>query len=127
MSEPTPTGRHVVLSRTCRRGLVGGVRLGALLTATLLLACGEIRRDPYGAMTVTVKPGQTGTCAISPCRVLFEMPLGSSDYQIRGNEIDFGRYPAGKTVNLGDFYDPIAIQVVGANVPKTYVYIPVVR
>lgn len=97
----------------------------ALLGILLISAgCQEVKREPSGAITVTVKPGQTGNCALTPCRVLFEMPPGSGDYQVRGNQVDFGRYPAGKTVNLGDFYDPVAIEVVGAGVPKAYVYMP---
>ncbi len=106
--------------------------LALMLNLSLLLVflgplsgCQETKRFPSGAITVTVKPGDTGSCAISPCRVLFEMPPGDDDYRVRGNQVDFGLYPAGQTVNLGDFYEPIAIEVVGAEVPKTYVYIPI--
>lgn len=107
------TGRLALISALC------------LLLAIGLSGCKQVKGFPSGAITITVKPGDTGNCAISPCRVLFEMPPGTADYQVLGNQVDFGRYPAGKTVNLGNFYEPIAIEVVGANVPKTYVYIPV--
>jgi hypothetical protein len=105
-----------------------GGRLTRAAAATLLLAgCGGLERNPSGAMSVTVKPGETGTCAIAPCRVYFEMPPGDGDYRITGNGVDIGRYPAGRTVNLGDFYDAISIAVEGTNLPKAYVYIPVYR
>jgi len=105
-------------------------RLLLMLMALFVLAgalngCKQTERFPSGAITITVKPGDTGNCAISPCRVLFEMPAGSGDYQVLGNQVDFGLYPAGKIVNLGDFYEPVAIEVVGAGVPKAYVYIPI--
>lgn len=117
-------------SRTPKRRLDSGGRLAVVCSLGLLLAaglssCKEVKGFPTGAITIRVKPGDAGNCAISPCRVLFEMPAGSEDYQLLGNQVDFGRYPAGKTVNLGNFYEPIAIEVVGAQVPKTYVYIPV--
>jgi len=99
----------------------------AAATALLLAGCGGLHRTPSGAMSVTVKPGETGTCAIAPCRVFFEMPPGEGEYVVRGMAFDYGTYPAGKTVNLGDFYDAVVIDVVGADVPKAYVYIPVYR
>ena len=118
------------LSRKPRRLLGNAGRLALFFSLCLLLAaglssCKEVKGFPTGAITITVKPGDTGNCAISPCRVLFEMPAGDKDFQVLGNQVDFGRYPAGKTVNLGNFYEPIAIEVVGAEVPKTYVYIPI--
>jgi hypothetical protein len=110
-----------------RLAMIATIVAAALAAGVALSGCGGLKRNPSGAITVTVKPGDTGTCAISPCRVLFEMPPGEREFQVRGNEVDFGRYPAGETVNLGDFYDPVAIEVVGAQVPKAYVYVPVYR
>ena len=78
-------------------------------------------------MTVTVAPGQTGTCAISPCRVFLEMPAGDGAYRVTGNQITLGTYPAGQTVNLGNFFDPVAIDIVGAGVPRAFVYVPIVK
>jgi SanA protein len=96
-----------------------------LASAPLLSGCSQSERFPSGAITITVKPGDTGTCAISPCRVLFEMPAGEGGYQVLGNQVDLGQYPTGKIVDLGDFYEPIAIEVVDADVPKSHVYIPI--
>ncbi|WP_296926753.1 hypothetical protein [Thiohalocapsa sp.] len=98
--------------------------LGAL---ALVGGCGGggTERFPFGAITVTVKPGDTGRCAISPCRILLEMPPGNGTYRVTGNEITLGTYAAGETVNLGDFYEPQAIEIQGANVPRAFVYIPV--
>jgi hypothetical protein len=117
---------HLRASRPPARA-IGGIGAALLAGAAVLtaLGCSEPRSRPSGAMTVTVAPGQTGTCAISPCRVLFEMPPGEAAYQVRGRDADYGRYPAGRTVNLGNFYEPITIDVVGAGVPRAYVYIPV--
>lgn len=112
--------------RTARRTVQPPARaLAAGMAAVLLLGCSGVRVGPSGALSVTVAPGETGTCAISPCEIFLEMPPGDGDYQVRGNNVDFGRYPAGKTVSLGNFYEPQAIQIVGAGVPKAYVYLPV--
>lgn len=124
--EPNAAATQVRLEH----GLHNIRRLLLTLMALFVLAgalngCKQNERFPFGAITITVKPGDTGNCAISPCRVLFEMPAGSGDYQVLGNQVDFGLYPAGKIVNLGDFYEPVAIEVVGAGVPKAYVYIPI--
>ena len=106
-------------------------RASALLPVTAavlaLTACTGLTRNPSGALSVTVKPGDTGTCAIAPCQVYFEMPPGTGNYRVRGISFDYGTYPAGKTVNLGGFYQPIVIKVIGMDVPKAYVYIPVYR
>lgn len=87
--------------------------------------CASSDRFPSGAITVTVGPGDTGRCAISPCRVLLEMPPGDGEYAVTGNEIRLGTYPAGKTVDLGNYYKPQAIEIQGAGVPRAFVYIPV--
>lgn len=115
--------------RSAARRIIRSIALPAAATATLLVlgGCGEIKRSPSGAMSVTVAPGETGTCAISPCRIFLEMPPGEGEYRVTGNQVDFGSYPAGKTVNLGDFYEPQAIEIVGAGVPKAYVYLPIYR
>jgi len=97
----------------------------ALTLGTLLTACTGLTRDPSGAITVTVAPGQTGTCAISPCRILLEMPAGDGEYRVTGNQITLGTYPAGKTVDLGNYFEPQAIEIVGAGVPRAFVYLPI--
>lgn len=109
------------------RGLVtfraaAGAAVVLMLTAA---GCGEVRRFPSGAFSVTVAPGETGNCALAPCEVFLEMPPGDGTYRVTGNQVNFGRYPAGRTVSLGNFYDPIAIEIVGAGVPRAFVYIPV--
>jgi hypothetical protein len=99
--------------------------LPALLAAIVIGGCAGIERYPSGAITVTVKPGQTGQCAIAPCRILLEMPPGDGEYRVTGNQITLGTYPAGKTVNLGNYYEPQAIEIVGAGVPRAFVYLPI--
>jgi hypothetical protein len=102
----------------------------ALLAASLVAGfvaagCSGLERNPSGAITVTVKPGQTGTCAIAPCRILLEMPPGDGEYRVTGNQITLGTYRAGRTANLGNFYEPQAIEIVGAGVPRAFVYLPI--
>ena len=71
------------------------------------------------------KPGETETCVIACYEICLEMPRGNGEYCVTGNETDFGRYPAGGTVSLGTFYHSQAIEIVGADVPRAYVYLPV--
>ena len=98
--------------------------LAAILTALVLSSCGNVKEDPTGAVAITVKPGETGTCETSPCAVSLVMPAGSGSYEVTGNEVSIGTFPAGQTVKLGSFFKTQAIEVKGAGVPKTYVYIP---
>ncbi|TVQ88603.1 MAG: hypothetical protein EA400_08825 [Chromatiaceae bacterium] len=107
-----------------RRGCMAWALLLIVLGAGLVSGCGGLRRDPFGALSVTVAPGQTGYCAISPCQVFLVMPPGDGDYRVTGNRVDFGRYPAGRTVSLGHFYESLAIAIEGAGVPRAFVYIP---
>ncbi|WP_295541682.1 hypothetical protein [uncultured Thiohalocapsa sp.] len=102
-------------------GLVAVLILGGNVVA----GCTSLERNPSGAITVTVKPGDTGQCAIAPCRILLQMPPGDGEYRVTGNEITLGTYPAGKTVDLGNYYEPQAIEIVGAGVPRAFVYLPV--
>ncbi len=41
-----------------------------------------------------------------------------------GTGFTIGEYPAGKTVSLGSFFESSAIKVEGAEVPRTYIYVP---
>jgi hypothetical protein len=43
---------------------------------------------------------------------------------VTGNEVRIGSYPAGQTVNLGQYFSSQAFKIVGANVRPAYVYIP---
>lgn len=95
-------------------------------SAFLLLVggCASSPNDPSGSISITVKPGDTGTCATSPCQVSLQMPPGSGSYEVTGNQVKIGTYPAGQTVNLGSYWNTQRFDIVGANVPATYVYIP---
>jgi len=102
-----------------------GVRRALSLAAVLALtACAGVQEEPSGAIAVTVKPGQTGQCDTSPCQVSLIMPAGSGSYEVTANEVSLGSFPAGKTANLGNFFQSQSFQVKGAGVPKAYVYIP---
>ena len=50
-------------------------------------------------------PGVTGNCPSNPCRVFFQMPKGSGTYEVTGNAMVYGTYPAGKTVSLGSLFE----------------------
>ena len=96
----------------------------SLFVAGMLAGCASSPNDPTGAIAITVKPGDTGTCDTSPCQVSLVMPPGSGSYEVRGNQVKVGSYPAGKTVNLGSFWDTQRFDIIGAKVPPVYVYIP---
>jgi hypothetical protein len=99
------------------------VLLAVAVVATIAGCAGGIQEDPSGANAVTVKPGQTANCATSPCDISLVMPAGSGSYEVTGNSVTIGTYPAGETVNLGNYFNSQALEIVGADVPKAYVYI----
>ncbi len=104
----------------------------ALLLRSTLLAVGlglvvsQALADTHvsGSNAITVAPGETGTCATSPCRVTLQMPPGDGSYEVTGNEVLIGTYPAGKPVDLGNYFESQAFAIKGAGVKKAYVYIP---
>lgn len=73
---------------------------------------------------ITLAPGDTGVCQSNPCRVFFEVPPGDGTYTLRGDAFLIGEYPAGETAMIGSFFESNVIKVVGADVPKTYIYVP---
>jgi len=101
--------------------------LTSLLVALALGGCASSANFPTGAISITLKPGDTGTCITAPCQVSLEMPPGQGSYEVTGNQIRVGTYPAGQTVNLGGYYDSQRFDIVGAHVAPAYVYIPHMR
>ena len=97
--------------------------LAVILTAVVLTGC-NVKEDPTGVIAITVSPGETGNCETSPCQVSLVMPAGSGSYEVTGNQVSLGTYPAGQTVNIGSFWQSQAIEVKGADVPTASVYIP---
>jgi hypothetical protein len=89
-----------------------------------LLMHGAAAESVSGSNSITVAPGDTGNCATSPCRVMLVMPPGDGEYEVTGNEIRIGSYPAGQTVDLGNYFESQAFAVKGAGVKKAYVYLP---
>jgi hypothetical protein len=108
------TGRIVAVAP---RGLT-------LLAALLLAACATTGRFVSAWGQITLAPGDTGTCSSNPCQVYFEMPPGDGTYRVTGTGFTIGDYPAGKTVNIGSFFESSAIKVAGAAVPDAYIYVP---
>lgn len=96
----------------------------ATLLALLTLACRPgVADDVSGSNAITVGPGDTGTCATSPCRVTLQMPPGAGRYEVTANEVRVGTYPAGQPADLGNFFESQAFAIKGAGVKKAYVYI----
>lgn len=99
--------------------------LGALLAAvSLLSACATGNNNITGFDRLTLAPGDTGQCESSPCQVFLKMPAGSGSYEVTGNEVRVGTFPAGQTVSLGSFFNSQGFQIRGLDVPKAYAYIP---
>ncbi|MFZ1573778.1 MAG: hypothetical protein WAT36_00740 [Chromatiaceae bacterium] len=112
------------VSNSGRVDRVGAGALTSLLVALVLGGCGSSPNYPTGTIAITVKPGDTGTCITAPCQVSLVMPPGQGSYEVTGNEVRVGTYPAGRTVNLGGYYESQKFVIVGANVEPIYVYVP---
>lgn len=110
---------------TCTRAATR-ILASAALAAGMALVAGPLLAGPHvsGSNAITVAPGETGTCATSPCQVTLQMPPGDGSYEVTGNEVTIGTYPAGEAVNLGNYFESQAFAIKGAGVKKAYVYIP---
>jgi hypothetical protein len=125
------TSRFRIPTASRHTGSDGATLTPALLMRTALVSAALSQAPfaaaggnfPSGSNAITVKPGDTGTCALSPCRITLEMPPGDGSYEVTGNEISIGSYPAGKAVDIGNYFDSQALVIKGAGVKKTYVYI----
>ena len=83
-------------------------------------SCGDDRGN-FDA--VTICPGASRSCAAVPCTVYYLMPEGSGDYQVIGNGIDIGEFSAGEKVTLGAFWESYYFDIVGADIPRAYIFI----
>jgi hypothetical protein len=90
----------------------------------LLSACATTGKDVQGFDQITLAPGDTGNCTSSPCQVFLQIPAGNGNYEVTGNEVKIGTFPAGQTAALGSYWQSQAFQIRGLNVPKAYAYIP---
>lgn len=72
---------------------------------------------------LTLEPGGTVLCNITPCSVRLVMPPGNGDYEVLSGTFPIGRYPAGQTVTLGSFYDPQVFTINGTKLPPAYYYV----
>lgn len=99
---------------------------GIAIAALTLVATTDALAEPHvsGSNAIKVAPGETGNCATSPCQVTLQMPPGEGSYEVTGNQVLIGTYPAGQAVNLGNYFESQAFEVKGAGVKKAYVYIP---
>ena len=106
------------------------VPLLALTALSTLSGCGSnptCGADGGNFDSVTICPGASRTCANAPCSVVYMMPEGAGRYQVTGNGVLIGEYPAGEKANLGAFWDSQYFDVVGADAPRAYVFIGVAR
>jgi hypothetical protein len=110
--------------QTTGRTIATALRAFTLLAAMLASACTTSGRFVSDWGQITLAPGDTGTCSSNPCQVFFEMPPGDGTYTVTGTGFTIGDYPAGKTVNIGSFFESSAIKVDGAGVPNAYIYVP---
>ena len=102
----------------------GARTLRAVLAASVLVGCASSPNDPTGVISITVKPGDTGSCESTPCQVRLVMPPGTGTFEVTGNEVRVGTFPAGQTVNLGGYWNSQKFAIVGAGVKPAYVYVP---
>lgn len=124
---PEPDSMTINAPKPSTAAAPGARTLTAVFVALALAGCGNPSKDPTGIIDITVKPGDTGDCESTPCQVKLVMPAGTGSYEVTANEVRVGTYPAGQTVNLGNFWQSQKFTIVGAGVPPAYVYIPAER
>jgi len=90
----------------------------------LLTGCATNGRFVSDWGEITLAPGDTGLCQSNPCRVFFTLPPGEGPYELRGSAFPIGEYPAGQTAMIGSFFESSLIEVVGTDLPKTYLTVP---
>jgi hypothetical protein len=56
--------------------------------------------------------------------VFLQTPAGTGSYEVTGNELKVGTYPAGQEAAPGSFWKTQVFQIRGIDVPDTYAYIP---
>jgi hypothetical protein len=113
---------------TCSFGPPAAQRAAApalLAAAAVLAGCASTGNNSItGFDRLTLSPGDTGQCESSPCQVFLKMPAGSGSFEVIGNQVRVGTYPAGQTAFLGSFWSSQAFQIRGMDAPKAYAYIP---
>ena len=113
--------------RSYSRSICFGHVTAALLGSAvgLLSGCASTGNNNItGFDRLTLSPGDTGQCESSPCQVYLKIPAGSGSFEVTGNQVRVGTYPAGQTAFLGSFFNSQAFQIQGLEVPKAYAYIP---
>lgn len=91
--------------------------------ATLLTGCAS--SEPSGNSlggTLTLQPGGTVLCNITPCNVRLVLPPGDGELTVLSGTFAIGQYPAGQTVNLGSFYNPQVFTIKDSGLPAAYFY-----
>ncbi|MCB1857764.1 MAG: hypothetical protein KDI63_05805 [Gammaproteobacteria bacterium] len=105
--------------------LSAGVML-LLVGCTTLEPTPQVGGAPFddGFLTVVVAPGEGRSCVGTPCSVYYRVPDLGGSVEVIANNFSLGRFPAGETVGLGQYNDPVRIVVPQAGVPPAFVHIP---
>ena len=110
---PEPASATRLLSLACIPLLMG-------LAAGVNAAGNNV--DSIGG-TLVLGPGDTGLCRAAPCGVQFKMPAGTGSYEVLSDTMSIGTFPAGETVNLGQFYNSHEFTVKGTDAAPAYFYV----
>jgi len=118
-------------SRPLHCAVRGWSTLGLCLLFALLAGCAGSERSGGNSACVkgnfeqvTLCPGASALCTTEPCNALFEMPPGEGEYRVTSNNIDWGTFPAGQTVNLGAFWrGTYYIEVQGTDAPAAHFWV----
>ena len=109
-----------MITLNAKPSLIGTLALLPLV----LLGCATSGHFVSDWGEITLAPGDTGLCQSNPCRVFFTLPPGEGPYELRGSAFPIGEYPAGQTAMIGSFFESSVIEVVGTDLPKTYLTVP---
>ncbi len=56
--------------------------------------------------------------------MFLQIPVGSGSYEVTGNQVKLGVFPAGQNADLGGLWESQVIEIKGMDAPKTYIYVP---
>ena len=78
-----------------------------------------------GYLSVSVRPGQGGSCGGTPCRIYYRTPESDGEVKVVVNNFVVGTFPGGRVVDLGDYSETsVRISAPGTGAPVTYVNMP---
>jgi hypothetical protein len=108
------------------RGIYSISRVSIILAVILNLSAYTGNANAQNVGEVKLAPGKSESCFASPCTVSFVMPEGAGTYEVvqdDPNGTKLGDFPAGETVNLGNFYSSTVFFVKGGDFKPAHVWI----